>query len=206
VTQALNYDPSFPADAQFVENTMWENARTVFVTVNMPGSDNDTLPWSGSFSNPTAQNQEVADRTNADIRWLQAAFVKAKHDHAKAVVVALQADMWDLSAIAPGGDGLDAYAPFVQELAQQSLQFGRPVLLLNGDSHLFEVDQPLADPTSATGVIYGTPAVTNLTRITVQGSTNAPAEWLRLTVDPNSPQVFSWQNVSYCTDPTASCQ
>ena len=62
--------------------------------------------------------------------------------------------------------------------------------------------QPIADPSSATGQIHGTPAVTNLTRITVQGSTNKPREWLRLTVDPHSPAVFSWQRVTYCDDTT----
>jgi len=48
--------------------------------------------------------------------------------------------------------------------------------------------------------------VKNLTRITVQGSTNAPAEWLRLSIGSNPSNPFSWENVSYCTDPTTSCQ
>jgi len=34
----------------------------------------------------------------------------------------------------------------VKRLADLCLHFGRPVLLLNGDSHLFEADHPLADP------------------------------------------------------------
>jgi hypothetical protein len=118
----------------------------------------------------------------------------------------MQADMWDLSALLAGGDGLDQYTSFVQKLADLSVQFGRPVLLLNGDSHLYETDQPLADPTSATGMVHGTQAVTNLTRITVQGSTNAPAEWLKLTIDPHKRSVFSWVNVPYCIDPLSSCQ
>ena len=41
----------------------------------------------------------------------------------------------------------------------------------------------------------------DLTRITVQGGTTKPREWLRLTIDPRSPQVFSWENV-YCDDTT----
>src|SRR6266481_180404 len=57
-------------------------------------------------------------------------------------------------------------------------------------------------PSSPTGLIHGTPAVANLTRITVQGSTNKPREWLRLTIDPHSPDVFSWRNVVYCDDST----
>jgi len=80
------------------------------------------------------------------------------------------------------------------------------VLLINGDSHVFGADHPLTNPNSATGLIHGTQAVPNLTRITVQGSTSAPAEWLRLTVNPQSPQVFSWENVAYCKDPLTSCQ
>ena len=39
-------------------------------------------------------------------------------------------------------------------------------------------------------------------RITVQGSTNKPREWLRLIIDPRSPRVFSWENVVYCDDTT----
>src|SRR5581483_12448479 len=101
--------------------------------------------------------------------------------------------------------GLDQYTPFVQQLATLSMHFYRPVLLLNGDTHLFKVDNPLADPTSSTGVIHHTPAVKNLLRIVVQGSTNAPAEWLRLTINPRSREVFSWRNVPYCADPNAGC-
>jgi hypothetical protein len=206
LSQAKYFDPAFPADAQFVENVIWEDGKVVFVTVNLPGSNNDTLPWTNGFENPASQAQEVADRTAADIRWLQAAFKLAVAKHAKAVVIALQADMWDPAAVAAGGDGLSAYTPFVQQLATSSIQFSLPVLLLNGDSHLFEVDHPLAVPTSATGVIHNTPAVPNLTRITVQGSTNKPGEWLRLTIDTRMPGVFSWKNVPYCNDPLTSCQ
>jgi hypothetical protein len=85
----------------------------------------------------------------------------------------------------------------VQKIADLSVRFSRPVLLINGDSHKFETDQPLAGPTSATGMIHGTQAVSNLTRVTAQGSTNTPSEWLRLTIDPRLPGVFSWENVVY---------
>ena len=206
-SQAQAFDPAHPEDAQFVENVMWEDSHVVFVTLNVPGSNDDTVAWTGAFANPAAQALERAQRDAANRRWLDAAFALAQRHRAKAVVIALQADMWDLSALpSAGGDGLDAYTPFVQHLAAQTIAFGRPVLLLNGDSHLFEADHPLADPASATGVVHGTPAVPNLTRITVQGSTNAPAEWLRLTIDTSSRSTpFSWTNVPYCADPSSSC-
>lgn len=199
-TQAKKFNHDYPADAQFVENVMWERSEVVFVTLNVPGSNNDGLPWSGgtgAFLNEATRQQEVAERTAADMRWLKAAFERANDDHTKAVVIAIQADMWDPAALARGGDGLNGYDGLVQELADLSSEFGRPVLLINGDSHLYGADNPLADPASATGLIHGTQAVPNLTRITVQGSTNTPHEWLRLSIDPRSPQVFSWENVVY---------
>jgi hypothetical protein len=206
-TQARAYDHAFPADAEFVENVMWQDGKIQFVTLNVPGSNNDTLLWTAPFANPTAQSQEVARRSAANMRWLEAAFANATRAHSKALVIALQADMWDPAAVAPGGDGLDAYTPLVRRIADLALAFGGPVLLLNGDTHLYETDKPLADPASSTGRIHNVPAVPNLTRITVQGSTNAPAEWLRLTIDPsNKSTPFTWVNVPYCKDPLTSCQ
>jgi len=209
-SQAEYFDPAYPADSQFVENVIWKSGDVVFVTFNIPGGSNDDKsPWSGSFANPTAQAQEKADRSAANLRWLNTAFDLAKYSRAKAVVVAEQADLWDPEAIAVGGAGLDQYTPFVKQLANLSLEFKRPVLVLNGDTHLYHTDTPLADPTSATGVIHNTQAVPNLSRIVVQGSTNAPAEWLKLTIDTrkHGNDVFSWQNVVYCANPTsATCQ
>jgi hypothetical protein len=202
LSQAKVHDPAHPADAQFVENVMWTDSRVVFVTLNVPGSNNDGLPWTAPFTDEAARQQEVAERTAADFRWLELAFARANRERAAAVLIGLQADMWDPAAIVPGGDGLNGYTDFAKRLAELTLHFGRPVLLINGDSHLFGADRPLADPTSATGLIHGTPAVPNLTRITVQGSTNKPREWLRLTIDPRSPDVFSWENVVYCDNTT----
>src|SRR6266850_4467927 len=39
-TQAEEFDRKHPGDAQFVENVMWEHERVVFVTLNLPGSNN----------------------------------------------------------------------------------------------------------------------------------------------------------------------
>lgn len=205
-SQAQHFDPNYPADARFVENVMWIDRDVVFVTVNMPGgSNNDTAAWTNGFESATAHSNEVSQRTDADTRWLQAAFAFAEKSRAKAVVVALQADLWDPEAAAVGGSGLNRYTPFVQKLAYLSVRFSRPVLLLNGDTHLYLADRPLSDPMSVTGQIHHTQAVPNLTRVVVQGSTNKPAEWLRLTVDPHKTQPFSWVNVPYCSDPTTSC-
>lgn len=205
LSQAQYFDPTHPEDAAYVENVMWLDGKVAFVTINVPGSNDDSLPWTGIFADANAQAGERAARDAANGRWLHGAFDVAAQSHARAVVIGLQADMWDPAQLA-NGEGLDQYTPFVQQLANEATAFGGPVLLLNGDSHVYESDQPLADPNSATGLIHHTQAVPNLTRITVQGSTNAPAEWLRLTIDTRKPQPFSWTNVPYCNDPATSCQ
>jgi hypothetical protein len=202
LSQAEISDPAHPMDAEFVENVMWKQAQVVFVTLNVPGSNNDGLPWTAPFTSEEARLTELAKRNAANTRWLQRAFDLAQRQEVRGLVIVLQADMWDPAAVAPGGDGLSGYTDFVRILADLALRFSRPVLLFNGDSHLYEADQPLADPSSPTGQIHGTPAVPNLTRITVQGSTNKPREWLRLTVDPHSAGVFTWRNVIYCDDAT----
>jgi hypothetical protein len=200
-SQANEFEGEFPTDGQFVENVMWKQSNVVFVTLNVPGSNNDGLPWSGgtgSFLNEAARLQEVRERNAANLRWLDRAFHEANEVRkAAGVVIAIQADMWDPAAVATGGDGLNGYTEFVQALANHAVAFGGPVLLINGDSHVYGTDQPLADATSATGMIHHTQAVPNLTRITVQGSTNTPNEWLKLTIDPSSANVFTWTNVCY---------
>ena len=209
MSQAEFYDIGHPEDSQFVENVMWKQNDVVFVTLNIPGGSNDdTTLWTGIFKNDTLQATDRVARLPANLRWLQAAFALAKRHHAKAVVVAEQADLWDkevgLTDTAPAA--LANYTPYVAELATQALAFKRPVLLVNGDTHLFVADRPLADPTSQTGKYHNVAAVPNLQRLVVQGSTNDPGEWLRITIDPSTPEVFSWNNVPYCAHPsTDSC-
>jgi len=224
MSQARAFDPRFPADAKFVENVVWEESSVVFVTLNLPGSNNDGLPWLGGsatvpgnypfppspFLNEEARKQEVAERGAANLRWLDAAFDQAEQDGARGVLIAIQADMWDPAAAVPGGDGLDGYDEFVQELARRVKAFGGPVLLINGDSHVFEADKPLsaafyADPTTVGDFHKVGYAVENLNRITVQGSTNKPAEWVRITVDPRTEAVFTWENVVYCDGTNTAC-
>jgi hypothetical protein len=206
ISQANVFDPLNPTDAQFVENVMWEESQTVFVTMNIPGSNNDHLKWTAPFTNEPARIKEASEREAANLRWLAKAFALAEANGAKAVVIGIQADMWDPAQVTPAANNLDGYDQFVQSLAALALNFKNPVLLLNGDSHLFETDHPLSAAYYATGALHdnhhvGFP-VENLTRITVQGSTNVPHEWLRLSIDPKSPGIFSWQNVVYCaSDP-----
>jgi hypothetical protein len=205
-SQADAFDPAHPSDSQFVENVMWSDEGVVYVTFNQPGGSNDdTDSWTSPFTDAVAQAQERVDRDGANLRWLDAAFDLAARRGARAVVIGLQADMWDTEKTAK----LSNFTPFVTELATRSLAFKRPVLLLNGDSHVYKADQPLVPSTGVVptdgcastaacdlSLIHNTPAVPNFRRIVVEGS-GVGQHWLKLTIDTESKDVFSWVNVAY---------
>jgi hypothetical protein len=223
-SQAQAYDPAHPSDAEYVENVMWEQSNVLFVTVNIPGgSNNDDDQWNpaafGAVKSAT-QIQEAAQRTAADLRWLDAAFARAKGHGAKAVLIMEQADMWDLDGTGPSLTHIANYEPFIGRIAALTKVFGKPVLLIDGDSHRYRSDNPLLDNAACaieTGVGRQTTActddnydthpyypggVSNFHRLTVHGST-FPLEYIRLTVNPRANNAatsttfgpFSWERV-----------
>ena len=83
--------------APFVENVAWTQSRTVFATLNVPGSNNDLAPWF-SQQTPAAvvtpeQQQEYDTRLQADLSWLDHAFDRAERQHAAAVAQREQRDL-----------------------------------------------------------------------------------------------------------------
>ena len=224
LTQAQTYDAAaFPTDGQYVENVMWEQSQVLFVTLNIPGgSNNDDDNW---FGKPRTQQQtdEIAHRTDADLRWLDAAFAQAQNDDVEAIAIQQQADMWDL-------DGkpvthLANYEPFIAAIASHTQAFHKPVLVFEGDSHHYRSDNPLKqgqdcefEAGAGTVACNSLPNSTTFTqdawnnhpfydvenfhRVVVHGSTE-PLEWLRLTISPGvnaSPSAnafgpFSWTRV-----------
>ena len=182
LSQSAAFDPAHPTDAEYVENVMWEESNTMFVAINLPGgSNNDTDVWYAAPTATAAQLAETANRTGADLRWLEAAFTRAAADGVGAVLIEAQADMWDAEK---GAAHQAQFEPFVAKIAELTQAFGKPVLMFNGDSHVYKSDNPLSlsDPANAMHPGYG---VENFHRIVVHGST-FPLEWLRLTVDPNA--------------------
>ena len=92
---------------------------------------------------------------------------------------------------------LSGFDALVQQIGTRAAQYGRPVLLLEGDSHAFRVDQPFSPTSPLFGVHANTPAAPNVTRVVVEGSDAGRTEYLRLTVDPGSKtgQLFSMERV-----------
>jgi hypothetical protein len=186
-----------PAYSPYVENTMWSQSGVVFSALNLPGSNNDLVPWFGVTPLSPAQQDEYDGRLAADLEWLNTTFNTARQTDAEGVALLMQADMWDTSALAPGGDGLDGFDPIVARIAKLASHFGGPVLLLEGDSHVYRVDHPftMTDPLYGIHPLSpGTLEAPNVTRVVVDGSGNA---YLKLVLDSATPAVFSWTRVFY---------
>jgi hypothetical protein len=186
---------SDPANSAYVENVIWKRARVVYATLNIPGSNNDQVSWGSPLpvdaANYPSQAEENATRAQADRDWLNAAFARAEQTQAAAVVLLFQADMWDTAE--PTLSGYDA---LVQQIGGLAAAFGKPVLLLEGDSHAFRVDHPFT-PGDALFGLHPTPVAPNVTRIVLEGSDAGRTEYLRLTVDSrgSAGTPFSWVRV-----------
>jgi hypothetical protein len=213
-SQHDQYDAAHPEDAAYVENVRWQANGVEFVTIDVPGgSNNDADPW---YKAPITQQQkdERTNRTAADLRWLDSSFAQASGSGASAVVVVAQADMWDLDGKA--ASHLTNYESLVKSLADHTNAAGVPVLLLNGDSHVYRSDNPFdasapcttedasgndtaCDPAQKAVEVGTHPGYTvpGFHRIVVHGST-APLEYLKLTIGAqgragSSFGPFSWR-------------
>ena len=192
-------DRAHPGDAKYVENVIYSRGKTLVVAIDLPGgSNNDTDVWYGAPTQSPEQAAEIAERTAADLRWLDLAFSMAHAGRYGSVVIAAQADMWDPEK---GAAHQTQYEPFVASVASHTLDLGKPVLMLNGDSHVYQAGNPLS-PDGPNANMHPGYDVPNFERIVVHGSTT-PLEWLKLTIDPaaQAPRSdtafgpFSWERV-----------
>lgn len=160
------------AFAKFRENVRWQYGDVMFVGLNIPGSNNN-------FGRTPAADAEYAERNVATLKWMQQAFELAKRERSRAIMLVIQANPgFDLPPTHPERTG---YNEFLAALAAHTLAFGKPVVLVHGDSHYFRIDKPMLRSTDKT-------RVDNFTRVETFGSPDV--NWLRVAVDPRDPNVF----------------
>jgi hypothetical protein len=182
------------ADEDIPENVRYTRAGVAFAAVHVVGSNNSMEPWTGNNQPIPEQAAEVLARTASVIASIRDTFASARLHHDRAVTLMMQADMFDPTVSDPSYADYYAFQPIVAAIAREAAAFDGPVYLFNGDSHLYESDQPLAAGSSWLSFYHLATAVPNLHRITVDGSDNAK-DYLRVTVQPHSPQVLSWTRV-----------
>lgn len=162
--QRQSDDPRF---ARFRENQRWRLGPYLFVTLNMPGGNNHR----GGSARPSDEHRA---RVRANRAWLAEAFKIAKRENAAALFAIFHGNPgWDRAAERPR----DGYRDFRAQLAASARDFGRPVVAIHGDTHMFRVDRPLRDPISGD-------VVPNVTRIETFGSPTLG--WVRVELEPGA--------------------
>jgi hypothetical protein len=169
--------------SDLVENAIWEMEGVVFATLHMI-----------SPSIITALDPYAKDRRRlieAGEAWLDEVFRVAQKTNARGVLLATQVSLWPIGGNPAMMDLMNpelldqspAFGSFKSRLVQQVRAFGRPVVLANGDSHYFRIDKPLIDADLE--------QLQTFTRVEGFGTPNG--HWVRVHVDPDRFEVFSFR-------------
>ena len=165
----LSSQHEMPGFEEFVENALWRKESITFATLHVVGSNNNYKP-------DGADNSEFAKRDSANIRWLTRVFQRAQQNNDAAVVLIMHAAMSYLSTERNG------FTNILDKLRMEVKAFKKPVLLIYGDHHRFEISKPLVDNDKK--------LIQNFTALMVFGDTEMNA--VKIHVDPRSRQIFAF--------------
>jgi len=149
----------------YPEHARWQLRDALFVTLNVPGPDN----------NARLMPEEFRRRSVAINEWLGRSFGLARANGTRAVVVLMQANPWAAPANRYYG-----FRELHAALARQAREFTGEVLLVHGDTHRYRVDQPLRDPASGE-------VLANFTRVEVFGYPTM--NWVRIRVSEEAGRI-----------------
>jgi hypothetical protein len=184
-------------DSMYIENKRFSKNNVMFVTLNIPGSNNNKILDEKDCKNKSARttlqceqgNAEYAARDTANINWMKSSFQIAKDQNARGILLAFQGDPgFDLPETEDNDESkaliVSGYQPFLQAVVKETENYKGQVLLVHGDTHFFKVDKPLYSPTKV---------LPNLTRLQTFGSPNL--HWVKVTVDDKRESVFDIEPV-----------
>jgi hypothetical protein len=150
-----------PAFAKHVENVRWKHRGVMFATVHIVGSNNNLE------SRDIAANREFFERDAANVAWINDTFEQARLQQATALVIAFQADVLENKTPWEDFPGWSGFRTSVGEtLLPLANRWGKPVLVVHGDSHQFRVDQPFK---------LDKKPLNNVTRLIVPGASDVRA-------------------------------
>lgn len=163
------------AFASYRENVRWQMGGALFVGLNLPGSDNN---YNGTRRSG-GPVPEFTERSAANRVWLAQAFALARAQKLAGVLIVIQANPEFEAASA--GHAKPGYRDFINQLREETQTFAGQVVLVHGDSHSQQINQPLLDA-------EGKELVKNFTRVETYGFPFMG--WTKGTVDASDPQVF----------------
>jgi len=169
-----------------------------FAIYHVVGSNDGRQPWDGiGYTQPTAEQLTAEDARMANaIAFVKQTFAQATQKHDRAVVLLQQADMFD-PTYTPTPNDISAFTPLVQTIIDETNKFDGQVYLVNGDSHIYNSDHPLAAGSVWLDRYGVTGSADKLERITVDGSDNNK-DFLSVTINkPGADNVLSWERIPY---------
>ena len=183
---ALEQQPQFP------ENLRWRRGGVLFMTLHIIGSNNN-------LGRTPEGDAEQRDRMAANVAWMREGFALASKENAAGVAIFTQANprfervfpggRVSALGIGPASTTPSGYADFLPLLEREVAAYRKPVLFLHGDTHYLRIDKPLFRTGEKGGGDRGR-QLENFTRVEVYGYPEA--HWLRVTVNPGHPAVFSF--------------
>lgn len=181
--------PVLQQNAQFPENGMWRIGNTLFITLNVPGSNNDLESPSSRRATQSKIEADYLTREKANEQWLdQAALEFKKANPPTETVIAMQANPLDGSGKSWLGKLFntdDGYQPIMKAIARYISATQRPLLLAHGDTHRFVFDQPDLSQYDSTFKLpslfhrvegWGHPFYNQWVRVTVHSGMPSPFE------------------------------
>ena len=160
----------------YPENVRWTRGGVTFATLHIVGSNNN-------LGRTPEADAEYTARNAANLEWLHESFEAARKKDSPGIMIAIQANPgFELEPDDPERTGFN---DFLAALEQETLAFGRPVVLVHGDSHYFRIDKPMYS--SETGA-----HVVSFTRVETFGPPDV--HWVRAVVRPGSSEVFSFDD------------
>lgn len=175
---------------KYVENRQWIHGGVLFVTLHIVGSNNN-------LGRTPQMDDEYAQRNAANLEWLKKAFLRARWEQARAVVILMQANpkfetSWSATQVGRYLPGLPVTVPeqriatgfddFRDALERELISFSQPVLLIHGDTHIFRVDKPLKHADDR--------VIEHFTRLETFG--HPDVHWVRVSIDPARSGLFAF--------------
>lgn len=163
----------------FPEHLMFRLGPVLFVTLNVPGPDNNY----GIAERPRA---EFIGRNRAVIDWLRRGFAIARAEQLPGIVIVMQADIG--FRFFEAGMTNRPFQELFDTLRNESLDFPGQVLLVHGDTHYQRIDQPMRHPQTKK-------RMENFTRLETFGFPFMG--WVKVYIDDRAPSLFRFETRAY---------
>jgi predicted phosphodiesterase len=173
-TLRLERQSSDPRFSDYREHIRWVAGNVLFVGLNVPGNNNN-------LGRTPPMDDEHRQRMTAVLDWLDGAMKIAEHKRLSGVVILMHANPGFDWRRRPRRGVPDGFLELRHALSAHALWLKRPILLVHGDTHRYQQNRPLTDPSTGK-------RIDNLTRVEVFGSPQV--HWVLATVDPGNPAVF----------------